>query len=107
MITKIVGSIVISSTLTWLLFVFLYRPSDHDYLVTTTAYYFKKMSETGYAKYALFDDCYLQVSDAAQGVSKFGICKTQTELKTLHFSIAISSTGRYLYSDFEEIDSDG
>ena len=92
-------------TLTWLLFAAIYKPDDHDYLVTTTSYYFKTMSEAGYNASALHEDCHLEEphdSDTQQGVSMFGLCQSENETNNYYYMVAMGPTTSVVYSDFEE-----
>lgn len=40
----------------WYLFALMYSPTDHDFLVTTTSYYFKHMSDVEKLQYASYRD---------------------------------------------------
>ena len=94
-----------SSVLTWLLAILLYYPSDHDYLIVTTSYYFKQMTERGLNTFAAFDDCHLHSAtkeERRDGVRMFGLCSAQTDTHKFYFSIAMSPTGNFVYADFEE-----
>lgn len=106
---KMVGTGVASFAATWLLFVSIYRPTDHDYLITATSYYFKRMSEIGHTDAASFSDCRLEEADASDrdmGVSMFGLCRSETDRETFHFSIAMSPTGNFVYADMERRSAD-
>ena len=96
---------IASMTLTWLLFAAIYKPGDQDYLVATTSNYFKTMSQAGYNASALYEDCHLDEpddSDIQQGVSMFGLCKSENETKIFYYMIAMSPTASFVYSDLEE-----
>jgi len=96
---------IASMLLTWLLFVEIYKPDDHKYLVTTTSYYFKTMPEAGYNASALHKDCRLDEPgdiDKQQGVSMFGLCKSENETTNFYYMVAMSPTASFVYSDFEE-----
>ncbi len=106
---KMVGVGVASCAVTWLLFVSIYRPTDHDYLITTTSYYFKRMSEIGYTGAASFSDCWLDEADASDrdmGVSMFGLCRSEADGETFYFTIAMSPTAKFVYSDMERRSAD-
>jgi hypothetical protein len=101
----ILATAIVSMTLTWLLFVAIYKPSNHKYLVTTTSYYFKTMSEAGYNASALHEDCHLDEPDdrdKQQGVSMFGLCKSENETTIFYYMVAMSPTASFVYSDLEE-----
>lgn len=103
--TLILASVAVAaSALTWWLSAVLYKPSEHDFLVTTTSYYFKRMSEKGTLEVASFRDCTVEPgedSDRRQGVSMFGMCKAEGETAVYYFTIAMSATGNYVYADLE------
>ncbi|KEJ89673.1 hypothetical protein DSW25_11575 [Sulfitobacter donghicola DSW-25 = KCTC 12864 = JCM 14565] len=102
---KIIGTAVASFAVAWLLFVSFYRPTDHEYLITTTSYYFKRMSEIGHTGSASFSDCRLEQADASErdlGISMFGLCRSETDVETFHFSIAMSATAKFVFSDMEQ-----
>lgn len=95
-----------STAVAWFLFAQIYRPNNHAYLETTTSYYFKHMSEAGLNEIASYDDCRLDPSDPSdrqQGVSMFGLCRTENETTDFHYMIAMSPTASFVYSDLEEI----
>ncbi|MEM9394196.1 MAG: hypothetical protein AAGA38_10080 [Pseudomonadota bacterium] len=106
---KMVGTGGASFAAAWLLFVSIYRPSDHDYLITTTSYYFKRMSEIGHTGAVSFSDCRLEEADASDrdmGVSMFGLCRTESDGETFHFAIAMSLTANFVYADMERRSAD-
>ena len=89
-----------------MIFVQIYKPNDHDYLETATSYYFKHMSEAGLNELASYEDCHLDPSDQddrQQGVSMFGLCRTENELTDFYYMIAMSPTASFVYSDLERI----
>ena len=101
---KMFGVGVASCAATWLLFVSIYRPTDHDYLITTTSYYFKRMSEIGHTDAASFSDCRLDEADASDrdmGVSMFGLCRNEADGETFYFTIAMSPAAKFVYCDIE------
>lgn len=94
-----------SATACWLLFAAIFSPDDHDFLVETTSYYFKTMSEMGKAQYASYSDCRLSESDSGeklQGIVKYGICHAEDAKTTYYYAIAMGQMGKYLFSDFEQ-----
>lgn len=106
---KMVGTGGASFAVTWLLFGSIFRPTDHDYLITTTSYYFKQMSEIGHTDVASFSDCRLEEADASDrnmGVSMFGLCRSETDVETFHFAIAMSPTANFVYADMERRNAD-
>lgn len=101
---RMFGMAVASSLATWLLFVMIYRPTEHDYLITTTSYYFKHMSEAGNAAVASFYDCRVEPAEAADrrmGIAMFGLCGSETATEKFYFFIALSPTAKFRYSDLE------
>ena len=97
--------VIIVYCLTWMLFISMYRPTNNDFLVTTTSYYFKRMSETGNNAIASFADCIVEPGsalDRQQGILMFGLCRTENETTVYHYSIAMSPTAGYVYADLEE-----
>ncbi|MDT0684193.1 hypothetical protein RM543_16025 [Roseicyclus sp. F158] len=101
---KMFGAAVAGSLATWLLFVTMYRPTEHDYLITTTSYYFKRMSEAGNTGVASFSDCRVESGDASDrrmGIAMFGLCRSETATEKFHFFIALSPTGNSVHSDME------
>lgn len=98
------GAAVAASLATWLLFVEIYRSTEHRYLITTTSYYFKRMSETGKTGVASFADCSLHPGDASDrrmGVAMFGLCRSETDTEVFFFAIALSPTASFVYDDME------
>lgn len=90
----------------WYFFALTDAPTDHDFMVETTSYYFKTKSEMNVADQAKFSDCSLSKPDAeeeTQGVSMFGICTSQSEGAAYSFFIAMGQRGRYMYSGFDEV----
>jgi hypothetical protein len=99
-------SILISIMISWILFSSIYNPDNHDFMTEATSYYFKQMSEIGETKHASYSDCSLSKADdteISQGVVMFGICKSESETTVYHYSIAMGPTGKYVYSDFDEV----
>jgi hypothetical protein len=108
-LAKFLTTITVTSVavfgLTWFLFSLIYRPTDQDYLVTTTSYYFKAMSEIGKNSIAAFSDCHLDPADSVdrqQDVQMFGLCAAEDETNTYHYSIAMSPTTNLIYYDLEK-----
>ena len=99
---KLLGAAVAGSLATWLLFVTIYRPTERDYLITTTSYYFKRMSEIENAAVASYSDCRVEPADASErrmGVTMFGQCHSETDTEVFYFFVALSPTAKFLYSD--------
>lgn len=100
------ASILLTVVISWLFFVSIYKPNSHDFMIEATSYYFKQMSEIGETKHALYSDCSLSNADdseTSQGVAMLGVCKSESETTVYYYSIAMGPTGKYVYSDFEEV----
>ena len=75
-------------------------------MTEATSYYFKRMSEIGETSLASYYDCSLSKADddeASQGIVIFGLCTSGNETTIYHYSIAMGPTGKYVYSDLEEV----
>lgn len=84
----------------WYLFVLIYAPTDHDFLVTTTSYYFKHMSDVEKLQYASYRDCELEkpsASEIAGGIAMLGVC-TPKDRNQIGYTIGLSVTGKFEYS---------
>lgn len=100
----VLSSMLLSSVLTWLLFVAIYKPSPNDFLVRTTSHYFQTMSEKGYASSARYQDCKLEVPDKGdirQGVEMFGLCSAELSDIKIYYMLAMSPTSQIQFYDFE------
>ncbi|XDA96623.1 hypothetical protein AB1M95_10785 [Sulfitobacter sp. LCG007] len=99
-------TVLASISAAWFIFVQVCKPSDQDYLETATSNYFKHMSEFGLNELASYEDCRLDQGDPEdrrQGVSMFGLCRTESDTRDFHYMIAMSPTASFVYSDLEEI----
>jgi len=96
---------IIGFFVSWILFVEIYRPTDSDFLRTTTSKYFREMSERGHNNIASFSDCRLEAGDdmdRRQGHLMFGICSAESETHSVYFMVAMTPTAQIAYTDWEE-----
>lgn len=94
------------AALSWVYFTAIYKPSTNDHLVTTTSYYFKRMSELGLNGAASFQDCRVQNESAdlvRAETAAIGLCIARDDNADYHYSIHLSETGKFLFDDFEEV----
>lgn len=101
-----VGAVIAASCTYWLM-VYIFKPTDADYIAVTTSRYFEEMSERGLHSVALYKDCQVAApseADRSSHVSAIGECYTEDSANKYYYFAAISETGRYLYSDFKKVE---
>ena len=97
--------LTVGAALSWALFVFLYSPTDAQFLRTAYAQYFKELSNSELGQHGAFDDCRLvdpDQQDKRMSIKKIAICELATpdgERRSL--MIAMTPTANILYTDKE------
>lgn len=97
--------LIVGAALSWALFVFLYSPTDAQFLRTAHAQYFKELSTSELSQHGAFGDCRLvdpDQQDKRMGIKKIAICELATpdgERRSL--VIAMTPTANILYTDTE------
>lgn len=97
--------LTVGAALSWALFVFLYSPTDAQFLRTAYAQYFKELSNSELGQHGAFGDCRLvdpDQQDKRMGIKKIAICELVTpdgERRSL--MIAMTPTANILYTDTE------
>lgn len=84
----------------WYLFMLMYSPTDHDFLVTTTSHYFKHMSDVEKLQYASYRDCKLEkpsANEIAGGIAMLGVC-TPKDKNQIGYTIGLNVTGKFEYN---------
>lgn len=106
--SKIVGvlSATVGASLTWVLFVAIYKPTNQTFLTFATSQYFHQMSEESLTSVASYKDCRLYPPDAADaemGVAMFGLCNTESDMAEFQYAVAMSPTAGFVYSSFDRV----
>jgi len=82
------------------------KPTEADFLRTTTSHYFKKMSELGVAHMASYFDCRLiepELPEQKQGIAKIGLCSSETEQTSYDYFVALKPSANVLFYELNEV----
>ena len=99
------GGTFVGFFLGWYSFVFIFSPTDADFMRTTTSHYFGETTERDLTSLAKYTDCYLIDPDEDErnhGVKKLGLCGAESLTSNYYYFVALSPTANILYFDFEE-----
>nr|WP_321482074.1 hypothetical protein [uncultured Cohaesibacter sp.] len=100
----IIISVVLGFSSSWILFSEIYKPTESDFLKTTTSFYFKKMSELNLSGF-FYTDCHLEKPDrqyVEMGAEKVGVCNLKSGAKVTSLEVIMSSTAQVIFFNFEE-----
>jgi len=92
----------------WHSALWMIRPTELDFLNSTTSHFLKSMSDRELVNEIHYSDCRLVEADKfdkKQGIAKTGVCRRKLVDKTIHYEIALSRTARFIFSDFQETEN--
>jgi len=97
--------LVVGAVLSWVLFVFLYSPTDAQFLRTAYTQYFKALSDADLRPHGAYGDCRLvdpDQQDERIGIKKIAICEmTASDGQKRSLVVALTPTANILYTNTE------